>query len=181
MAQDSEGRRGPRRPRRERGPRREREREREQDPAAVKERIDREFQREIEMRISYFLQSGEEELELEPMNSYRRRMVHNIAKQHSLDSESRGEDRGRYVCLIKTGEAPAEPPPTSKVRLWDYGNQTFSVDPGKDGIRMALKVDGSVEIWRESERAQVLADRVVTTREFRVRKGKLLQPGEPGY
>lgn len=144
----------------------------------MKEKIDREFAREIEMRISYFLQSGEAELELEPMNSYRRRMVHNIAKKYQLQSESRGEDRSRYVCLIKTAEAAPPPEAAPKVRLWDYGNQTFPVSPG---AHIALKVDGSVELWRESERANVLADRVVTAREIRIRNGKILQPGDPGY
>lgn len=183
MARDSEHRRGPRRPRRDRDGRRDRERER--DPAEIKERIDREFGREIEMRISYFLQSEETELELEPMNSYRRRMVHNVARKFSLDTESRGEDRNRYVCLIKTEDTPAKaadvPAQAPRVRLWDYGSQTFPVNPGKKGIHMALKVDGSIELFRESERSHVLADRVVTAREFRVRDGKIVQPGEPGY
>jgi hypothetical protein len=196
MHRDSEGRRGPRRPRRDR--------ERDRDPADVKERIDREFAREIEMRISYFLQSPEEELELEPMNSYRRRMVHSIAGKYQLRSESRGEDRDRYVCLVKTGEtaavpeapagdapagdAPAGDAPVAaetraapRVRLWDYGNQTFPVNPGKRGIHMALKVDGSLEIFREDNRSHVLAERVVTTREFRVRQGRIVVPGDPGY
>lgn len=178
MARDSEHRRGPRRPRRDRDGRRERER----DPAEIKERIDREFAREIEMRISYFLQSAETELELEPMNSYRRRMVHNVARKFNLDTESRGEDRSRYVCLIKTADTSEAPPEKApRVRLWDYGSQTFPVNPGKDGIHMALKVDGSIELFRESERAHILADRVVTAREFRIRNGKIVQPGEPGY
>lgn len=132
------------------------------------------------MRISYFLQSPEQELELEPMNSYRRRVVHNIAGKFHLRTESRGEDRDRYVCLIKTGETPASPAP-SRVRLWDYGSQVFPVNPGPKGIHVALKVDGSVELLREEERAQVLAERLVTTHEFRVRQGKILVPGDPGY
>ena len=183
MQRDRGGRRGPRRPRRDR------ERDRDRDPADIKERIDREFAREIEMRISYFLQSPEEELELEPMNSYRRRMVHSIAGKYHLRTESRGEDRDRYVCLVKTDEtvsvpdapATAESRPTPRVRLWDYGNQTFPVNPGKNGIHMALKVDGSLEIFREAERSHVLAERVVTSREFRVRQGRILMPGDPGY
>jgi len=190
MQRDSRGRGGPRRPRQGR------ERERERDPAEVRERIDREFQREIEMRIAYFLRSPEQELELEPMNSYRRRMVHNISGKYNLRSESRGEDRDRYVCLVKTEETPAgdaaageaaaaaapvTAAPAPRVRLWDYGTQTFPVNPGANGIHMALKVDGSLELFRERDRAHILADRVITSREFRVRQGKLLMPDDPGY
>jgi R3H domain len=175
MRRESGGRRGPRRPRRDR------EHDRDRDPASIKERIEKEFAREIEMRVSYFLQSPEEELELEPMNSYRRRMVHNLAGKYHLRSESRGEDRERYVVLVKTGETAAAAPPPSRVRLWDFGNQTFPVNPGARGVHVALKVDGSVELLREGDRSQVLADRVVTSHEFRVRQGKILVPGDPGY
>ena len=170
MARDNEGRRRPRRP----------QREESRDPAEIKEKIDREFGREIEMRIGYFLQSEERELDLEPMNSYRRRMVHTIAKKFTLDSESRGEDRERYVCLLKTQETTQSPPP-SRARMWDFGSQNFNVNPGQHGIRMALKIDGSVEIWRASEQSHIITDRVVTTQEFRIRQGKIVMPGEAGY
>lgn len=136
------------------------------------------------MRIAYFLRSPEEELELEPMNSYRRRMVHTIGVKFNLRTESRGADRDRYVCLVKTPEtlAPeAEAAPAGRVRLWDFGSQTFPVNPGQHGIHMALKVDGSLELFREQDRAHIVADRVVTSREFRVRQGRILQPDDPGY
>jgi R3H domain len=198
MERESAGRSGPRRPRRDRdregGRGRGRERDRDRDPAEAKERIEREFTREIEMRISYFLQSQEPELELEPMNSYRRRIVHNLAGRFHLRTESRGEDRDRYVCLVKTEETVAEPQgaapagaqgvapaETPRVRLWDFGSQTFPVNPGPNGIHMALKSDGSLEIFRPEERSHVLAERVITSREFRVRQGQLLMPGDPGY
>ena len=178
MHRDSGGRRGPRRPRRDR----DRDHDRERDPAEIKERIDREFAREIEMRIAYFLRSPEEELELEPMNSYRRRMVHSIAVKFNLRTESRGEDRDRYVCLVKTPESLAgDTAPAGRVRLWDFGNQTFPINPGASGIHMALKLDGSLELFREQDRAHIVADRVVTTREFRVRKGRIVVPGDPDY
>jgi R3H domain len=203
MLRESGGRRGPRRPRRER----DRDRDRPRDPAEAKERIDRDFAREIEMRIAYFLQSPEEELELEAMNSYRRRMVHNIASRYHLRSESRGEDRDRYVCLVKTPETTATADPAAEpaagaegeetgeeaseaprevraprpVRLWDYGSQTFPVNPGPQGIHMALKADGSIEMLRNEDRSHVVSDRLVTTHEFRVRNGKILIPGDPGY
>ncbi len=162
---------------RQRRPRRGEER----DGADTKDKIDRDFAREIEMRVAYFLDSDEEELELEPMNSYRRRMVHTLAKNYNLHSESRGEDRERFVCLVRTEETTAAPSTGRKARLWDFGTQTFRVQPGPKGLRMALKVDGSVELWRESEKAHIIADRVLETTEFRIRQGKILVPGEAGY
>ena len=168
MHRDNDRKRQPRRPRRE------------TTPEERKEKIDRDFQRELEMRFSYFLQSEEQSLDLEPMNSYRRRMVHTAAKKYNMTSESRGEDRDRYVCLIKSGDTPAA---TEKpnVRLWDFGSQSFTVNPGENGIHLALKIDGSVEIWNEREKNQIIADRVVNTNEIRIRQGKILIPGEAGY
>lgn len=205
---------------RQRRPRRDEGRSgRDRTPEEIKEKQDRDFAREIEMRISYFLDSDEQELELEPMNSYRRRVVHALAGNFNLNSESRGEDRERFVCLVKTGETsaaprkaqPAEAPrkaqsteasheaprraqsaespsqdhatprPTPKVRLWDFGTQTFRIKPGPDGLRMALKVDGSIEIWRDAEKPYIVTDRIVTTSEFRIRQGKIVMPEEPGY
>jgi hypothetical protein len=38
-----------------------------------------------------------------------------------------------------------------------------------------------VELYREEEKSYMVSDRVVTTRQFRIRDGKILQPGEPGW
>jgi len=160
-----------------RGGGRGRGRDRE-DPKA---RMEKEFTREMQMRITYFLDSPEEELVLEPMNSFRRRMVHTLAKEFNLESESRGEEHDRHVALVKTGEAAPPKAPASKVRLWDYGTQTFKLNLTHGPQRIALKVDGGVEIFRESEKASFIADRMVEGKEFRIRKGKILFPGEEGY
>ncbi len=138
------------------------------------------FLEEMENRIKYFLVSGEDELELEPMNSYKRRSVHKLATEYKLDTDSRGEEPGRYVCLIKTEDAEA---PTGRARpkLWDFGVQTFPINPGADGVRLMLKLDGSLEIYDEASKHQILHDRVVSHRQIRVRKGKITTPDDPGW
>lgn len=206
-----------RRPRRPRGGD-----HREPRDDAAKERAEREFRRELETRFNFFLDSDEDELELEPMNSFRRRIAHTVAKEFNFDTESRGEEPNRYVALIKTEDSaapeggitpepeddePAEEQPREAreerrparsdrpaarserpaargerpARKWDYGNQTFPIEPGDKGLRLALKIDGSLEVWRESEEDYIIFDRMVTAREVRVRDGKIVQPGEPGW
>lgn len=172
----------------------------------VRERADsehdlREFDEEIKTRIRFFLQSSEAELELEPMNSYRRRAVHKLCKTYPLDSESRGEGRERYVCLIRTPDTPHVPPaefspPTfedppvleaqtpstpSRTPTLDFGTRTFFVNPGKQGLRMALKMDGTVELSRPGEERYTLHERIVTTRQIRIRQGKIVQPEDPEW
>ena len=168
--------------------------------------------------------SDEQNMALEPMNSFKRRIVHNVAKEYQIETESRGEDRERHVFLIRTttsatpaeaprrqpGEAPFHAPrrepdeaPPSRAprrerdfdrersedstdlpgssRLWDFGSQTFPINPGEHGVHIAIKRDGSIEIFQEKDRNHVVAERLVTARQFRVRKGKIVQPGEPGW
>ncbi|HUJ77095.1 MAG TPA: hypothetical protein VL359_19675, partial [bacterium] len=69
----------------------------------------------------------------------------------------------------------------SSGKAWDYGSQVFPVDPGTNGVRIALKRDGSIELYQERDRSHVVAERLVTSRQFRVRQGKIVQPGEPGW
>lgn len=138
------------------------------------------FLEDLESRIKYFLVSGEEELQLEPMNSYKRRSVHKLATEYKLETDSRGEEPERYVCLIKT-EAAEAPTGRDRPKLWDFGVQTFSINPGADGVRLMLKLDGSLEIYDEASKHQILHERVVSHRQIRVRKGKIVTPDDADW
>ena len=175
-----------------------------------REHSEQEFTDEMHARLQQFLASDEQGMALEPMNSFKRRIVHNLAKEYQIETESRGEDRERHVYLIRTtssatpadaprrkpgevpvrvqssegedeDESPERPESHHAGRLWDFGSQTFPVNPGESGVHIAVKRDGSVEIFQEKDRNHVVAERVVTARQFRVRKGKIVQPGEPGW
>lgn len=207
---------GPRRPRRRKRPpgregRDSREGREARESGLDRERSEREFGDEMHRRLQQFLVSDEQGMALEPMNSFKRRIVHNLAKEYRIETESRGEDRERYVYLMRTTSSatpehaprgiPAERPPgasgsdrgrdeeppedatdfPSAARVWDFGSQTFPVNPGENGVHIAVKRDGSIEIFQEKDRSHVVAERVVTARQIRVRKGKILQPGEPGW
>jgi hypothetical protein len=150
------------------------------DGKNFKDKAEADLIADLENRVRYFMSSDSQELVLEPMNSYKRRLVHQIAKPYNLDTDSRGEEPERHVCLIKSSESKL-PEGVSGPRLWDFGSLTLPVNPGNDGLRMALKVDGSVEIWQQHQSHLVLAERVVTASQIRIRKGKIVQPGEPDW
>jgi hypothetical protein len=147
---------------------------------SFKDKAEADFLADLENRVRYFMESEDTELEFEPMNSYKRRLVHHVAKPFKLDTDSRGEEPERYVCLIKTSTSQV-PKGAPKTRLLDFGTITYPVSPGEQGLRLALKVDGSLEIWREGQTHLVLDERVVTARQVRIRKGKIVQPGEPDW
>ena len=167
------------RPRRPRS-RRPNDRQDSRDDKDFKDKADAEFTADIENRIRYFMESDSKELEFEPMNSYKRRLAHQVANPYKLKTDSRGEEPARCVVLTKSSQSEL-PKGVSRPRLWDFGSLTLAVNPGEDGLRMALKVDGSVEIWREDQSRLTLDDKVVKARQIRIRKGKIVEPGEPGW
>lgn len=226
---------GPRRPRRDRTGGRG-GREARSEPGMDRERSEQDFIDEMHPRLQQFLASDEQGMALEPMNSFKRRIVHNLSKEYGVETESRGEERDRHVYLIRTtssatpSTAPRRPPQTEgqesppaereppdagdeppsprheeprarrdapparrerpaddatdfsgSARVWDFGSQTFPVNPGANGVHIAVKRDGSIELFQERDRNHVVAERVVTSKQFRVRKGKIVQPGEPGW
>ena len=63
---------------------------------------DEELITEINDTLMIFIKSEETYLQLEPMNSFRRRMVHKIGTKYKLTSESTGEGINRSVSLKKT-------------------------------------------------------------------------------
>ncbi|MGK5093788.1 R3H domain-containing nucleic acid-binding protein [Deltaproteobacteria bacterium TL4] len=67
-------------------------------------REDEEFLEKMDSDIRDFVLSEKPQLELEPMNAYRRRLVHRLGGLYHITSHSMGEDEGRYVCLEKTPE-----------------------------------------------------------------------------
>jgi hypothetical protein len=151
------------------------------DPAERREREEQRFVEDLENRIRFFLLSEDNELALEPMNSYKRRLVHKIAVQYKLGTESRGEEPNRSVCLLRTEEAVIPEERVQRVRLWDFGAQVFPVKPGTDGVRLALKQDGSIEIWNEGDKHRYVTDRLVTSRQIRIRQGKIVTPDDPEW
>jgi len=161
---------------------------------------DHEFLEALERRIQDFIASGEPEVALEPMNSFRRHQVHEMAVQFNLKSESKGEGHERHICLLHNPQeaipqkkAPARQPekqPDSQPsrqparpspRLPDFGSQTFPVKPGTSGILLVLKEDGSIMIKDDKDTHDNLSERLVTTRQIRIRNGKIVQPGDPEW
>ena len=63
---------------------------------------DKELMTEINEALISFIKSNETHLQMDPMNSYRRRMVHKIGTEFKLTSESTGEGDSRSVRLEKT-------------------------------------------------------------------------------
>lgn len=129
----------------------------------------------IQERFTALMESNDEMLELEPMNSYQRRLVHKVASNFKLKSHSVGEEE-RYVCAVKTQESLIpEKKEKKNQRIFDYGAQSFFALPETELI---LKTDGSIGILRKADRNDFIDKRIIPTREFRIRQNKIVCQGE---
>ena len=131
---------------------------------------DQELMTEINAALISFIKSNATHLQMDPMNSYRRRMVHKIGTEFKLTSESTGEGDSRSVRLKKTN-ASAIPENVNKKRVFDRGIEIFYA---KAGAEIVLRIDGSFGISLKERESRVLDKRTVEDGEFRIRENKII-------
>ena len=131
---------------------------------------DEELIAEINNVILGFIKSDETKLQLEPMNSFHRRMVHKIGTKYKLTSESTGEGINRSVSLRKT-EISEIPENTMLNNVIDRGIEIFYAKPGTE---IVLRKDGSFGISLNERETKILDRRPVEDGEFRIRQNKIV-------
>ena len=131
---------------------------------------DEELIAEINDALVRFIKSEETKLQLEPMNSFRRRMVHKIGTKYKLTSESTGEGLNRSVSLIKT-EQTEIPENIMQNNVIDRGIEIFYSKPGTEII---LRKDGSFGVALNERETRILDRRPVEDGEFRIRQNKIV-------
>ena len=131
---------------------------------------DEELIAEINDALVSFIKSEETQLQMEPMNSFRRRMVHKIGSKYKLTSESTGEGINRSVSLRKT-ELTEIPGNIMQNNVVDRGIEIFYSKPGTE---IVLRKDGSFGISLNERETRVLDRRPVEDGEFRIRQNKII-------
>ena len=131
---------------------------------------DEELIAEINDALMRFVKSEETQLQLEPMNSFRRRMVHKIGIKYRLNSESTGEGTNRSVTLRKT-ELTEIPENITQNNVIDRGIEIFYAKPGTE---IVLRKDGSFGIAINEREPRILDRRTVEDGEFRIRQNKII-------
>ena len=131
---------------------------------------DQELITEINDEFVRFIKSEETQLQLEPMNSFRRRMVHKIGTRYKLTSESTGEGINRSVSLRKT-EQTEIPENIMQNNVIDRGIEIFYSKPGTE---IVLRKDGSFGIALKERETRIMDRRPVEDGEFRIRQNKIV-------
>ena len=131
---------------------------------------DQELLTDVNTAIVRFIKSDETFLQMEPMNSYRRRMVHKIGADYKLSSESTSDGENRSVRLSKTPETTI-PENINTQRVIDRGIEIFYAKPGAE---IVLRKDGSFGVSLKERESKILDRRTVVDGEFRIRENKII-------
>jgi len=124
----------------------------------------------INETIIDFIKSDKTNLKMEPMNSYRRRMVHKICYEYKLNSKSTGDGKNRSVCLIKTTNTTI-PKNLKNNLVIDRGIEIFYAKPGS---KIVLRNDGSFGVFTNEHEEHLLDIRSIEDGEFRIRNNKII-------
>ena len=131
---------------------------------------DEELVAEINNALVRFIKSEEAQLQLEPMNSFRRRVVHKIGTKYKLTSESTGEGINRSVSLRKTKLTEI----TGNITLNKDIDRGIEIFYSKPGTEIVLRKDGSFGIAFNERETRILDRRPVEDGEFRIRQNKIV-------
>lgn len=131
---------------------------------------------EYSERLTEFLESGEKELAFPPMNSYQRRLVHQLASDFGLETSSQGEGHDRHICVsTQKGAKVPEAVKNKPKAVWNYGDKEFFVNCLAAKIEVYLAKDGTVALWDEENPAHFLDKREMSTSSFKIKNSKIVE------
>ncbi|NQU63255.1 MAG: hypothetical protein HQ517_03080 [SAR324 cluster bacterium] len=134
-----------------------------------------EFIIEQEEKLIEFLESKDKVLHLEPMNSFYRRLIHNLAARYGFGTSSEGADKDRHVVITKTNESKTPERIKRKDPVtWNFRDREFLVDPLAEEVDVYLAKDGSVGLYNESVRDHITRKKVVSG-VFKIKMNKIVE------
>ena len=141
-------------------------------------KVDEIFIKELQLIYARFIESDKQELKLEPMNSYQRRLAHKLSSNFRMESTSTGEENERAVVLKKTDQTCIPNKQKFKAPSIDTGNETFYAKPG---VQIVLRSDGSFGIPWKDKNGQYLDKRVIHDGMFRIRRNQIVCKGDTNW
>jgi R3H domain-containing protein len=137
---------------------------------------DEPFLKEYKEQLVDYMRGNNEELHLAPMNSYFRRLVHQLAMEFNLQTHSEGDGAERHVVLTKNaGSSVPDKLKNQRSIVWNFGDNEFLVDPLQAEVEVFLGKDGSVGLFDESLKAPYIAKRKVVSGVFKIKMNKIVE------
>jgi hypothetical protein len=125
-------------------------------------------------KLSEYVVNGKEVIHLDPMNSFYRRLIHNLANDFNFKTHSEGEGNERHIVLSRTSKTATPKRTKTEKPKWDFGDQEFLVNSSAGGINIFLGRDGNIGIYDENQNAPYLDKRMVTSSSFKVKNSKII-------
>ena len=141
-------------------------------------RDDEVFLKELQVIYARFIESDKQELKLEPMNSYKRRLAHKLGSNFKMESTSAGEDNERAVVLKKTDMTCLPNNRKFRVPSIDTGIETYYAKPG---VQIVLRSDGSFGVPWKDKSGEYLDKRVIQDGMFRIRRNQIVCQGDNNW
>lgn len=139
---------------------------------------DEDFLFEWEEKLIDFLNGDEETMHIDPMNSYHRRLVHNMAMKFKFESFSEGSGKDRHIIVSKTDDnVMPERMKRSPQIIWNFGDREFLVNPLDSETEVFLGKDGSVGLFDESVKDYIARKKVVSGT-FKIKMNKIVELSE---
>ncbi len=131
---------------------------------------------EYEEQLIEFMKSEEKTIHLVPMNSYYRRLVHHLALEFKLETNSEGEGTDRHVVLTKNRNSLI-PDKLKNQRsiVWNFGDHEFLVDPLQQEVEIFLGKDGSVGLFDETANVPYIVKKKVVSGAFKIKMNKIVE------
>ncbi len=137
---------------------------------------DEDFLEQYEEYLKDFLEGDESVIDLDPMNSYYRRLIHNLSVEFNLKTESKGEGKERYIILTKTKDSKLPEGIRKKRKIvWNFGDREYLVNPLKLYTEVFLAKDGSVGLCGENNKNDYLARKKVVSGSFKIKMNKIVE------
>ncbi len=144
--------------------------------------MDDEILNQYEEEFRKFLSGKTKTLHLPPMNSYQRRLLHQLALEFKFNTGSEGEGEDRHVVVSKTPESAApEKKQTNRGPVWSYGDREFMVDSKRRSVWVYLAKDGSVGTLEPDTNTPLLTKKKITTGSFKVKNSRIVEIVDPEW
>lgn len=129
-----------------------------------------------------FVNGKDSQTTLKPMNSFVRRIIHQLAKDFQIASSSEGTEDQRHVVLKKTPKTHIPKQlKTFNMPVWNFSHREFLVHRSNNGSTMVLLKNGSIELLANQSSEMILDQQLITTGSFKVMKNKIVQFTDPAW
>jgi len=123
-----------------------------------------------------FIKSDQEILHLEPMNSYFRKLAHDLGAEFKCLTKSDGEGAERHIVVEKTEQSfLPEKTNRKKRQTWSFGDREFFVDTTRKSVEVYLDKDGNIGFYDEKTNPRHVVRKKISSGSFKIKENQIIE------